>query len=370
MILLRGYMEAHNYQFTAIRGVQSGREYYVVMCPLKLIPKIFVFDEEEVPAELRAQRTLNRSRVPEISQYLIDNSEDYVFSSITASIDGEVLFEPIKEHGRMRDAGTLTVPMSSQFLINDGQHRRAAIEAALKQNPDIGDESISVVFFIDAGLKRSQQMFADLNKHAIRPTKSIGILYDVRDPFSRLAVQLTDEVAIFSGLTEMEKTSISNRSTKVFTLSAVYQATQALLRKKKRDDVTKDDVSLSQEFWAILGEIIPEWRLAIKREASPAELRKQYIHTHGVALHALGISGGALIAEYPDSWQSRLSVLGEVDWRRVNTDLWEGRAMHHGKISKAGQSLYLTVNAIKQILGLSLSAKEAQLEQMMEKNQK
>ena len=60
-------MEAFNYQFTALRGIQAGREFYVVMCPLKLIPKIFLFDEEEIPPELRAQRVLNRARVPEIA---------------------------------------------------------------------------------------------------------------------------------------------------------------------------------------------------------------------------------------------------------------------------------------------------------------
>ena len=44
--------------FTAIRGIQAGREYYAAMCPLKVIPKIFLLDEEELTAELRAQRTL------------------------------------------------------------------------------------------------------------------------------------------------------------------------------------------------------------------------------------------------------------------------------------------------------------------------
>ncbi|MGC6542571.1 DNA sulfur modification protein DndB, partial [Escherichia coli] len=42
------------YVFPAIRGIQAGREYYVTMCPLRLIPKIFVFDEEELPPEMRA----------------------------------------------------------------------------------------------------------------------------------------------------------------------------------------------------------------------------------------------------------------------------------------------------------------------------
>ena len=51
-------MEAFNYQFSALRGIQAGREYYLAMCPLKLIAKIFLFDEEGIPPELRAQRIL------------------------------------------------------------------------------------------------------------------------------------------------------------------------------------------------------------------------------------------------------------------------------------------------------------------------
>ena len=50
----------YEYVFPAIRGVQAGREYYVTMCPLRLIPRLFLFDEEELPPEMRAQRNLNR----------------------------------------------------------------------------------------------------------------------------------------------------------------------------------------------------------------------------------------------------------------------------------------------------------------------
>lgn len=44
--------------FPAIRGIQAGSEYYVSMCPLKLLPRIFRFDDEDLSPELRAQRTL------------------------------------------------------------------------------------------------------------------------------------------------------------------------------------------------------------------------------------------------------------------------------------------------------------------------
>ena len=82
------------YGFDALRGVQAGREYYVAMCPLKIIPKLFIFNEYELPAQLRAQRTLRESRVPQIANYVINNPKDYVFSSLTASVDGKMKFSP------------------------------------------------------------------------------------------------------------------------------------------------------------------------------------------------------------------------------------------------------------------------------------
>src|SRR5579875_3018970 len=84
---------SYEYVFPATRGVQAGREYYVTMCPLRLIPRLFVFDEEELVAELRAQRTLNKARVPEIARYIVDNPTGYVFSALTASVDAAVSFE-------------------------------------------------------------------------------------------------------------------------------------------------------------------------------------------------------------------------------------------------------------------------------------
>ena len=73
------------YIFPSIRGIQAGREYYISMCPIHLIPKIFLFDEEELKPELRAQRTLNRQRVPEMARYMLSNPRGYTFSALTAS---------------------------------------------------------------------------------------------------------------------------------------------------------------------------------------------------------------------------------------------------------------------------------------------
>jgi DNA sulfur modification protein DndB len=364
-------MEAFQYQFLSIRGIQAGKEFYSSMCPLKLIPKIFLYDEEELEPELRAQRTLNRSRIPEIARYIVENPKEYIFSAITASIDGDVIFEPLDEHGTNRNVGKLIIPMSARFLINDGQHRRAAIEEALKQWPQLGDENISVVFFLDNGLKKSQQMFADLNKHAVRPTKSLGILYDHRDPLSELSRNLIGSVSFFKGFTETEKTTISNRSIKLFTLSSVYQATKALLDKTKKLEITTpEEEALAKDFWEHVGKYIPDWQLAVSREVSAAELRKTFIHAHGLALVALGRMGHDLISAHPRAWKTKLMALKKVDWTRSNLKIWDGRATVGGRVSKARDNIILTTNLLKTKLDLPLNDDEKKVESVFKRNRK
>ncbi len=355
-------MDTHFYVFPAVRGIQAGREYYIAMCPLKLIPKIFLFDEEEIPPELRAQRNLNRARIPDLTRYLVDNPKNYVFSALTSSVDGQVEFIPVEEKGEFSNLGQLKISMSARFLINDGQHRRAAIEECIRINSDLGDETISVVFFLDEGLKNSQQMFADLNRHAVRPTRSLSVLYDHRDELSKLTIDVSNTVDIFQGMTETEKTTISNRSRKLFTLSSIYQGTSALLGKSKHAKVNERERKLAIEFWHEISKHMNDWTLAKEGKISSAELRRDYIHSHALIIHVFGIVGRSLITKDPDTWQDELAKLRSIDWRRTNSDLWEGRATIGGKVSKARTNVILTTNHLKNVFALELTEEEQNIE--------
>lgn len=355
-------MDGYHHSFPALRGSQAGSEFYVAMCPMRLLPKIFVFDDEEIPAELRAQRTLNRARVPEIARYLVENPSNYVVSALTASVDTTVEFRP---HGRevgAKTIGTLHVPMEARLLINDGQHRRAAVEVAIRDCPELRDDHVPVIFFVDKGLARSQQMFADLNKHAIRPSDSLSTLYDQRDSSSELARYVAMTVDGFTGMTEMEKSSISNRSTKLFTLSSIKHASRALLRKGRRDEISHEERAFTAEFWCTVVSNMPDWTLAKKRKVASSDLRQNFVHAHGVALQAIGAAGADLVAAHPRGWQTRLKKLRTIDWSRSNEALWEGRAMVHGRISKARTNVRLTANLLKLHMGLRLNAEEEELE--------
>lgn len=349
--------DGYCFSFPAVSGKQAGKPFYLATCPLSTIPKIFVFDEEEVPPELRAQRTLNKSRIPEMARYLAENRDDYVFSAITASVASSITFTEVGLSG----LGTLQIPMDAQILINDGQHRRAAIEAALKENPDLGHDNIAVVFFVDEGLKRSQQMFADLNKHAVKPSPSLGALYDLRDESADLARYQAQHIKPFIGFTEMEKSNISSKSSKLFTLSSLKQANRALLGKGMKDGFTEEEKALSNEYWQAVFDATPEWKMIINKELSPSQFRQEFIHAHGVGLHALGSLGCALLTAKPNDWKETITQLKNVDWRKSNPQ-WAQRSMLHGRLSKASTNIMLTTNALKTALGLALTPDERTLE--------
>jgi len=345
-------------EFPAVRGIQAGREYYVAMCPLSIVHKLFLFTDAALEPELRAQRQLNRGRLPEMIRYLVENKDSYVFSAITASIDGEAKFTPAQ--GTQSDQlGVLRVPMSSRIIINDGQHRQAAIQAALADAPELADETIAVVLFHDRGLARCQQMFADLNRYAVRPSRSLSVLYDHRDDQALLAKLVLSQLPELAELVEMERSSLSPRSKPLFTLSAIYTATSALLTEVDIEG-SEARASTAADFWRRVAARMPQWAEVREGTLTAGAVRDAYIHSHGVVLHALGRIGNALLKRKPETGD-RLERLANIDWRR-DAPTWDGRAVIAGRISKTHQSVILTANVIKSYLALPLSAEEQVLE--------
>lgn len=321
-------MDCASYVFPAVRGTQAQREYYVSMVPLDVTSKIFQFADEELPPEIRAQRILNKSRIPEIRDYILSNPDSYVFSALTVSVDGNMEFTPADE--TRPQVGAISISMTSRFLINDGQHRRAAIAEDIKMNPSLKNEHISVVFYRDEGLLRSQQMFSDLNRYAIKPTKSINILFNSREESSIIAKRVIDEVDVFKGLVEKERTAISNRSKALFTLSAICTATSELLNGSNLS--TQNKIDLAKEYWSAVGRNISEWNMVKSGEMKSSAVRKDYICSLSITLVALGHAGNALIQNFPETWKNHLEKLSIIDWRKTNP-AWDNLVFVNGRVA-------------------------------------
>lgn len=337
------------YSFAAIRGVQAGRAYYVIMVPLRTVGRLLSFDEVELPPGLRAQRELNKGRVPAIAQYIADHPREYVLSALAASVDGGFRFEPWGEHDTARSVGTLIVDMTATILINDGQHRRAGIIEALRDRPYLGDETIAVTIFPDEGLARSQQMFVDLNQHSVKPPRSLRLFYDGRDTSARLSRAVADAIPMFRDLTDFTRSNLPAGSRKLFAFSNLHTAVTALVTEAALT-ATPDQPGLAVEFWEAVIANMPDWLAVERREASPAELRRDMIHAHGVALEAIATAGARLMLSDPDGWREALTALRDVDWSRSNRALWEGRALVGGKINRSRTSVLLTAELISRAL--------------------
>lgn len=348
------------YSFPAIKGIQAKREFFVIMCPLSILSKLFIFTDNELPPEYRAQRIINKARIPEMTSYIVNNQNDYVFSSVTASIDGEYEFFPIDPN---KQIGTLQVSMDSRLLINDGQHRRAAIEEALKSCPELSNETISVVLFIDEGLKRSQQIFADLNKHAVNVSKSIGILYDSRDPIAMITKTLLEGNVYLKNFTDKENPSLSKFSPKLFTLSSINETNKRLLNKINSKD---EQIKLVKDFWNILCENMIEWKSVFNKDLTSSLFRDSYISANGVVLEALGIVGNYLYINNHKNWKDILSNVKTIDWNRSNLSDWKNRAIgNNGRIVKSATYIKLTSNKIKMLLHIKLSKDDEKIEANM-----
>lgn len=347
-------MVANTMDLAAVRGRMGNRDFYVVMFPLALVPRYFKFNDwSAMTPEQRAQRVLTEKRVPEIAQYILEHEDDWVFSSLTASFDTE---ESFIESDLSPNLGILRLPITTDFLINDGQHRRAGIEQALEHNRELGKQHISVVLFPWESLEASQQVFSDLNRTVHKTSRSLDILYDHRDPLNAVTISVSDAVPMFMGRVEKDRPTVAQKSAKVVALSTLYDATRVLVGALK-EDADEDEIAAAEDrataYWSAVSSAIPMWGQVVSGELRPAELRAEYICGHAVAFWALGTAGRSLLDIYPDevNWKARLAHLGEIDWRKTNPD-WQGICMLGGDIITRRQTREATSKYIQWKLGI------------------
>jgi DNA sulfur modification protein DndB len=344
--------------FPAIKGMQAKTEYYIVMCPLKRLSKIFTLDEGQLPVDQRAQRIINEERIPDIANYILDSRDNYVFSALTACIDGLSEFVAIGESKHEQKIGTLVIDEDAEIYITDGQHRNAAILEALKADPTLADETISVVFFTNKSLEERQRIFKDLNLYPVKTDSSLSITYDDK-PDAILSKTIIFRSEQFTKLVHMEKSNLGPRSKKLISHSAVNKASKHLL-----GTITKSNyeslIPIASEYWHEVLKNMPAWQLICDDKASGGELRDESIHAHAVTFHALGLLGFYLLNNEP-KWHSKLKGLQKINWSRQNSD-WNRRCVNNKSMTNNRKAAELTCIQIKTYLKIPLTDKEKSVE--------
>jgi DNA sulfur modification protein DndB len=312
----------------ATRGKMGNTVFYTANFPMGMVVKLFSFNPDEmtsIPVEQRTQRALKKNRVPEIKSYILEH-EDYLFSSITVSVDSDQL--GFEESELNSDLGMLELPMDAEWIVNDGQHRVAGIHDAMKDDPSLRYDALSVVILPDGGLERCQQIFSDLNRTVQKTSKSLDILFDHRLPINRITTACVDRVPLLKGRIDKENVSLSVRSASFATLSGVQAANLQLLGAIPEgiDDAGYQKLEdLAVDFWEHATGIVGPWAEIADGSVSPAEARADYLSSYALALYAIGATGHTALKAGGD-WRSRLEALRSVDWLKTNPE-WQGICM-------------------------------------------
>lgn len=336
----------------AMRGKQGSRTYYACQMPLSAVPNLFKFtDWSGFTPEDREQRILNVKRIPELKSYILDNEDDYLFSAITVSYKSAPEFEAIQGNSSI---GVLKLKLGDELIINDGQHRCAGITQAIKDNPELGEDTITVLLFPYENKERVQQMFSDLNRFVVKTSKSLDILFDKRDRLSAATLAFINQVPVFKELTEKDRASLESKSTKLFTLAALYDANKELLKGKDPEDVT-GNAAILVKFWAEVSKNMPDWDKVLNGQKLAVEFRAEKLSAHSTVLRALGALGTEINEA---DWGQRMARLKDIDWSKKNPE-WDNICIVANSVVSNRQARAATRAFLKAKLQLPLTETEA-----------
>ena len=97
------------------------------------------------------------------------------------------------------------------------------------------------------------------------------------------------------------------------------------------------------------------------------EIRRDFVHSHGVLLQAFGRVGASLNTGKKPNY-APLANLQKINWARSNAKDWEGRVMMSGRLTKASTSIVLATAFIKRAIGIELTPEEIKTEAIYNKS--
>lgn len=239
-----------SFEFTATRGQQGGKTYFVANVTFGALSRVLAIDTGDVME--RSQREVEKPRAANIQAYLNTNRESYVLPALTGIVeDPELEFEELGHAGS--NVGYLKLSLDAEIKLFDGQHRATGIRQVMKQNNYLKNDQIALQLFVGMDLQQRQQAFSDINSNAKSVSKSLNMAYSHRDDNVRPLVRAIDKIQSWKGRIDFENNTVPKDSEKLFALRNIVQACRTVKGVGKREMLV-DLVYLSlQSFWDDVG---------------------------------------------------------------------------------------------------------------------
>ncbi len=305
--------------FPALRGRLGDWAFYSVLMTLNQVAARIKYAKEihnSVKLSNLIQRELDeKTRAGEIGEYLVTNNDRFFNSLVVAVYDGDPEWhefqnlKPVSDDIKLSDVaynsrysvGYLSLSGAEKLFALDGQHRLAGIRNALKQNQELGEDEVSVIFVAHHtdinGLQRTRKLFTTLNKTAKPVSKSEIIALDEADAMAITARELVENDARFNDKlvhVMSKQTSLPKTDTEhLITLINLYDLLETLFTKSKKglkagdfkrirpsDEQLQDYFQIASQYFNLLESSFVELRSCFNADDPTTEIHK-YRHDHG-----------------------------------------------------------------------------------------
>lgn len=320
--------------FEAILGNQANQEFYTVHVPFSAMSKSFVFEDSELPTEMRGQRELDIRRSKKFKEYMQQNGDSFVTGAVIGAINNDVSFIPFEGGVSSGKIGMLRIPLDMKITLCDGQHRHAGINELMSENPEMAENDLPIVLYRAEQVDRRQQIFSDINGHTIKPSSSLSMTFNHRNAFINFIKDIAEQAPGIKPLIEYEKNSVGANSLKLWPLVSfkkfvcylINMTEKAFDRSLESEESQAKVKSIVVEFIKGLDHL-PMWTEVMNRKLSVQEVRQDYIVSHAVFLEALGVWGANLFASFEAQGAVNWSQMESLSNLNLLKENWVGRCV-------------------------------------------
>lgn len=352
----------------AIKGTMGSITYYQTVMPARELSNgVRPARETEHWANMsideRMQREPNMTRIKqEIAPYLANHPDRFFGSVIVLVPKGSITFETLTNFGDVPAAYRASIDKvgfvtlgEGEHIALDGQHRLLALREVITSphsyGPNehaVGDDEVCVILIEHESDKKTRTIFNKVNRHARPTSSSDNIITSEDDGYAVVTRRLLEEdreapLAKHDGrdVVEWQRSSLTKTSTKLTTLTAVYETVKDILSAsgfqhfgEKDDPVAPPEAQIDEayeiasEWWRTIL-TMPQYEIGLRSPEKIPEIRHSPTDSAALLYRPVGqisLVKGLTQAYSSSRGQLPVRALVEraslVDWSPIASNYW------------------------------------------------
>jgi DNA sulfur modification protein DndB len=308
--------------------------------------------------EERIQRDPDLKRVKEqIAPYIAESKDRFFGAMVVLVYKGEIYFDSLRDWVSPKaprayqsvsdNIGVLTIDGGSLIML-DGQHRLLALEKVIKGEvigscrEDVPNDDVCVIFIQHESNEKTRRIFNKVNRYAKPTSRGDNIITSEDDRSAIIARQLLSEGAPLGVkargssdvIVEWKSNALAVRSTKLTTISAVYETVKLILKgenvaldpnNRPSEEELNQYYETVEEFWSVVLEGLPPYREVLEDSSRIPQMRKddQPYSLLFKPVGQLALFRGLIAATRENRLMLREAVrrASKIDWQ-MSSEIW------------------------------------------------